>query len=53
MTMDDFEFGVPMEGMDAMPEGLPEAALDVPGPAEDGAAKHRFRPCRRNFHKPS
>ena len=37
MTMDDFEFGVPMEGMDAMPEGLPEAALDVPGPAEDGA----------------
>lgn len=26
-----------MEGMDAMPEGLPEAALDVPGPAEDGA----------------
>ena len=37
MTMDDFEFEVPMEGMDAMPEGLPEAALDVPGPAEDGA----------------
>ncbi len=37
MTMDDFEFGVPTEEMAALPEGFPEAGLDVPGPAEDGA----------------
>ena len=37
MTMDDFEFGVPMEETAALPEGFPEAGLDVPGPAEDSA----------------
>ena len=37
MTMDDFEFGVPTEEMTALPEGFPEAGLDVPGPAEYGA----------------
>ena len=37
MTMDDFEFGMPLEEQNAPPGDLPEAALDVPDPAEDGA----------------
>lgn len=37
MTMDDFEYGAPMEEMAAPPEGPPEEGLDVPEPAEDGA----------------
>lgn len=37
MTMDDFGYGAPMEEMATPPEGPPEAALDAPGSAEDGA----------------
>lgn len=40
MTMDDFEFGMPMEEQTSPPGDPPEAAaaLDAAGPAEDGNA---------------
>lgn len=37
MTMDDFEFGTPMEEMAAPHEGPPEENLGVAEPTEDGA----------------
>lgn len=37
MTMDDFEFGMPMEEMAAPPEGPPEKNLDALPPAENDA----------------
>ncbi len=38
MTMDDFEFGMPVEEQTAPPGDLPEAALDAAEPAEDDNA---------------